>query len=97
MVVSWQLTVSFAWLGKAKTASTQHYFESNYDVVANELVNNDNDIQTKGVYPSQNGNDTPTAEARHTNLLNLTDEELPRVINNTADNTTEPILYQLSV
>ena len=43
-----------ATLGKSKAKSTQHYFESNYDVVANELVNSNNKIEIKGIYtPNQ--------------------------------------------
>ena len=77
-------------LGKSKTKSTQHYFESNYDIVANELINNENNIEIKGIYQqSQN-------ETNHVNLLNLSDDELELVINKTADNTSEPIIYQLS-
>ena len=37
-------------LGKSKAKSTQHYFESNYDVVANELVNSNSKIEIKGIY-----------------------------------------------
>ena len=81
-------------LGRSKAKSTQHYFESNYDVVANEFVNNEHKIEIKGVYPTSQ---TPTAETEHVNLLNLSDDELECVINKTADNTSEPILYQLSV
>ena len=77
-------------LGRSKAKSTQHYFESNYDVVAHEFVNNEHKVEIKGVYQ------TPTAETEHVNLLNLSDDELECVINKTADNTSEPILYQLS-
>ena len=65
-------------------------FESNYDVVANELINSAGNIEIKGIYPpNQTG-------AEHVNLLNLSDDELECVINKTADDTSEPILYQLS-
>ena len=77
-------------LGKSKTKSTRHYFESNYDVVANELINGTDNIEIKGIYPPDQ------TEAKHVNLLNLSDDELECVINTTADNTSEPILYQLS-
>ena len=43
-------------LGRSKAKSTQHYFESNYDVVAHEFVNNEHKVELKGVYQ------TPTAE-----------------------------------
>ena len=77
-------------LGKSKAKSARHYFESNYDVVANELINNTDNIEIKGIYPPDQ------TEAEPINLLNLSDDELGRVINTTADNTSEPILYQFS-
>lgn len=77
-------------LGKSKAKSTRHYFESNYDVVANELINSTDNIEIKGIYPPNQ------TDAEHVNLLNLSDDELECVINKTADNTSEPILYQLS-
>ena len=77
-------------LGRSNAKSTQHDFESNYDVVAHEFVNNEHKIEIKGVYQ------TPIAETEHVNLLNLSDDELEGVINETADKTSEPIIYQLS-
>ena len=47
-------------------------------------------IEIKGIYPPDQ------TEAKQVNLLNLSDDELECVINTTADNTSEPILYQLS-
>ena len=44
-------------LRKSKAKSTRHYFESNYDVVANELINNTGNIEIKGIYPP-NQNET---------------------------------------
>ena len=78
-------------LGKSKAKSSQHYFESNYNVVPNELFNSTNKIDIKGIYPPNQ------TEAEYINLLNSSDAELECVINKTADNTSEPILYQLSI
>ena len=74
-------------LGKSKARSSQHYFESNDDVVANELINNTGNIEIKGIYPpSQN-------ETEPINLLDLSDGELECVLQKTADNTSEPLLH----
>ena len=78
-------------LGKSQLTATQHYFEPNYDVVANELVNNNNSIHIQGVYETS----SQVEGARH-NLLNLQDHELDILINTTADRTSEPILYHLT-
>ena len=78
-------------LGKSQLTSTQHYFESNYDVVANELVNNSNSINIQGVYETSS-----QVEGERHNLLNLQDHELDILINTTADRTSEPILYHLT-
>ena len=75
-------------LGKSHLTSTQHYFESNYDVVANELINNSNSINIQGVYQTSS-----QVEGEHQNLLNLQDHELDILINTTAGRTSEPILY----
>ena len=77
-------------LVKSKAKSTRHYFESDYDVVANELINNTDSNEIKGIYPPNQ------TEAELVNLLNLSDCELECVLKKTADYTSEPILCQLS-
>jgi hypothetical protein len=59
--------------------------------VANELINNGNTIEIKGIYEQSKTDDTGMI-----NLLNLNDDELDDLINKTADITSKPILYQLS-
>ena len=80
-------------LGKSKSKSVQHYFESNYDIVANELINNSGGtVEIKGIYEQ-----SKTDDAGMINLLNLNDDELGDLISKTADITSTPILYQLSM
>ena len=77
-------------LGKSQLTSTQHYFESNYDVVANEIVNNSNSINIQGVYETSS-----QVEGERHNSLNLQDHELDILIT-AAARTSEPILYHLT-
>ena len=78
-------------LGKSKSKSVQHYFETDYDSVANELINNENTVEIKGIYEQSRPDDVGI------NLLNLNDNELDDLISKTADITSKPILYQLSM
>ena len=78
-------------LGKSTCKSDKHYFESNYDVVANELINNENSVEIKGVYPQENN------QTEYLNLLNVSNDEFNNVICETHNNTTEPLLYHLSM
>ena len=41
-------------LGKPNITKHQHHFESDYNVIANELVNNDDDIHVKGICKENN-------------------------------------------
>ena len=75
-------------LGKSKTTKHQYYFESDYNVVANELIHNEDDIHTQGIYKD---NDNTTSA----NLLKLHDEDLQNFIQEAQNNTQEPIVYQL--
>ena len=59
--------------GKSKTAKHQYYFESEYSVVANELIRNEDDIHIRGIYKD---NDNTTSVS----LLNLHDEDLQNLI-----------------
>ncbi len=78
-------------LGKSTYKSDKHYFESNYDVIANELINSENDIEISGIYPKENNCE------KCLNLLNVNDDELNSVINETQNNNTTPLLYPLSM
>ena len=78
-------------LGRSTAKSKQHHFETNYDVVAGELVNNAN-VNIKGIYKDTQQTDT----FNQVNLLNLNDDELGDEIDRVADTTSEPVLYQLT-
>ena len=76
-------------LGKSKHTKHQHYFESDYNVVANELIHNDDNIRIQGIYKDNNN-------TTYANMLNLNDEDFHNLIQAAQNNTQEPILYQLS-
>ena len=60
-------------LGKSKTTKHQHQFEADYNVVANELIHNDDDISIQGIF-KDNNNTTSV------NMLNLNDDDLHNLI-----------------
>ena len=62
--------------------------------MANELIHNGNTIEIKGIYEQSK---TADADAGTINLLNLKDNELDDLISKTADITSKPILYQLTM
>ena len=76
-------------LGKPKITKHQHYFESNYGVVAYELIHNDDGIHIQGIF--KESNDTVSV-----NMLNLNDDGLQKLIQETRNNTQEPMFYQLT-
>ena len=76
-------------LGKSKTTKHQHYFESGYNVVANGVIHNDGDIHIQGIF--KENSDTVSV-----NMLNLNDDNLQGLIQETQNNTQEPMLYQLT-
>ena len=76
-------------LGKSKITKHQHYFESDYNVVANEVVHNDDDIKTRGIF--KESNDTVSV-----NMLNLNDDDLQKLIQEAENSTQEPMIYQLT-
>jgi len=78
-------------LGQSTCKNNKHYYETNYDVIANELINNENNIEITGIY-QKNNNETTCI-----NLLNLDENELNNVINENINNTEEPILYHLNM
>ncbi len=51
-------------LGKSTCRSNKHYFETNYDVIANELINNENNVEITGIYPKNNNEKTCTIYTR---------------------------------
>ena len=76
-------------LGKSKFTKHQHYFESNYVVVANELIHNDEDIHIQCIFKENNATVS-------VNMLNSGDDDLQKLIQEAQNNTQEPILCQLT-
>ena len=76
-------------MGKSKTTKHQHYFESDYNAVANELIHNGDDIHIQCIF--KENNDTVSA-----NMLNWNDDDLQKLIHEAQNNTQEPMLYQLT-
>ena len=77
-------------MGKPHITKHQHYFESDCNVIANELANNDDGIHVKGIY-KDNNNTTSV------NMLNLHENGLQYSIEDAQNNTLEPMLYKLSI
>ena len=77
-------------MGKSHITKHQRYFESDYNVIANELVNNDDGIHVKGIYKENNN-------TKFANLVNLNDNDLHDLIEDAQNNTIEPMLYKLSI
>jgi hypothetical protein len=75
-------------LGKSDKKSSNEYFETNYDIVANEIINNKN-VTVSGIYDNTNHN-----EIKSCDLLNLNDDMLNELINNA--NESDPMIYRLS-
>ena len=62
-------------LGSKTICKERHYFDSTYDAVANEIVNNENgSIQVRGVYKNSK------SQFEDINLLNADDNELDKII-----------------
>jgi hypothetical protein len=80
-------------LGRSVQKSTQHYFETDYDVMSEELVLNArsarSSVHVRGIYPD----DEDLTDDR--NILNATTNELERIIE---ENSTinPPMVYQIS-
>ena len=77
-------------LGKSHITKHQHYFGSGYNVIANERVDNDDDIHVKGIYKDNNN-------TKFVNLVNLNENDLQDLIEDAQNNTIEPMLYKLSI
>ena len=75
-------------LGKSDKKSSHEYFETNYDIVANEIINNKN-VSVSGIYDNTNNNEINSCD-----LLNLNDDMLNELINNADE--SDPMIYRLS-
>ena len=71
-------------LGSKSICKERHYFESDYGVVADEIINNGN-AEVKGLCKHQE------SQFEHINLLNADDDELDEIINSRGEE--EPIRY----
>ena len=77
-------------LGKSHITKHQLYFEPDYNVIANDLVNNGDDIHVKGIY-KENTN------TKFVNLVSLNENGLQDVIEDAQNNTIEPRIYKLLI
>ena len=73
-------------LGSKTVSRERHYFESDYDVVADEIINNQN-VEVKGFYKNAK------SQFEHIDLLNADDGELDKITNSRSEE--EPILYDI--
>ena len=72
-------------LGKSKTTKHQHYFESDHNLVANELTHTDEDIHIQVIF--KENNDTVSV-----NMPNLNDDDLQKLKQEAQHKTQEPML-----
>ena len=77
---------SIGLLGSKQICKERHYFESDYDIVADETINKIN-VEVKGLY--KNGK----SQFEHIYLLNADDIELYKITNSRSEE--EPILYNI--
>ena len=82
------MDLSVYWIS-LKTTKHQHNFEAGYNAVANELIHYDDAISIQCIFK---GNHNTT----FVNRLTLNDDDLHNLIQETQNNTQEPIIYQLS-
>jgi len=75
-------------LGKSHAKSNQEFFEKDYNIVVNEILNNNN-VSVSGIYDN-----THSDEVNSYDLLNLNDEMLNEIIDKAEG--TDPMLYRLS-
>ena len=75
-------------LGKSEKKTSYEYFETNYDMVANEIINNKN-VTVSGIRESTNNNEIILCD-----LLNLNDDMLNDLANNADE--SDPMIYRLS-
>ena len=55
------------------------------------MINNENSVEISGIYPKENN------RAEYLNLLNVVEDQLNNAIDETQNDTTEPLLYRLSM
>ena len=72
-------------LGKPHIPKHQTYFESDHNVIANEPVNNSDDIHVKGTY-KENSN------TKSVNLVNLNENDLQYFIEDAQNNNRTHII-----
>ena len=65
-------------LGSRTICRERHFFESDYDVVADEIINNQN-VEVKGLYKNDK------SQFERINLLKADDDELNRIINSRSE------------
>ena len=75
-------------LGKSEKKSSNEYFETNWDTVANEIITNKN-VSVSGIRESTNNNEIILCD-----LLNLNDDMLNDLANNADE--SDPMIYRLS-
>jgi len=75
-------------LGKKHIKSNREYFETDYDRVANEIINGEH-VSVSGIY-----DDTYDDAIKSFNLLNIDENEWETMINNADD--SEPLIYRIS-
>ena len=73
-------------LGSKAICRERHYFESDYDIVADETTNNTN-VEVKGPYKNEK------SQFEHINPFNADDDEVDQTINSRSEE--EPILYDI--
>ena len=73
-------------LGSKTICREMHYFESDYDVVADEIINNQN-VEVKSLYKNDK------SQFEHINLLNADDDALDKLINSRSEE--EPMIYNI--
>ena len=72
------------WANLTKTSNG--YVETNYEIVANEIINNKN-VTVSGIYDNTNNNDINSCD-----LLNLNDDMLNELTNNADE--SDPMIYR---
>ena len=77
-------------LCRSRSKKKQHYFESDYNAIANELVNNDDNIHVKGIYKENNN-------TKFVNLVELNKNGFQDLIEDAQNNAIEPMLYKLPI
>ena len=83
--------VSLDCLAKHPQKPNQEFFETDYDMVADELINNP-DVSVSGMY--ETGLDDNSDQINTINLLNMDDDMLSQLIDKADD--SDPLVYRSS-